>query len=132
MKLTDEEFQKLREQWYKTLEDTGFKDIEKSNDKLEADKLVRLQKAHSFFDQNGHLVNAKQEYFQILFQTVNDSTVIFHTELDKYILTRYAEGARIKTIVDELKKMNTPRGRDSIRFIIKRYEKKWGIRKLDE
>lgn len=119
MKLTKEEFNQLQKEWYERLKQGGFKDIEP----------ILFQPSVSRPDR--HIYKLKkntQEYYQILGKMVSDENTIFKNAAHQYILTRYSEGALIKTIVEELKDRGMPRHRHNVRMIIRRYETAWKIR----
>lgn len=125
MKKTQEEFLRLQRHWYDVLEFLGFQDIEE----FKRNELVLKQTAaYPFRNTDAFSNNIKEEYFRILAQKIYDEGTVFVNEIDKYILCRHAEGARIKAIVDELTTRGTPRNRHSVRFIIRRYEVRWAIR----
>ncbi len=111
MKPTKEEFKKLQKLWYKRLEESGFKDIEKLEDKPVYDPPYLTK-----------------EYYELIYQAVQDEKTVFRNNIHKYILTRHSEGAQIKAIVRELLGQGTPRDRKSIRIIIRKYEMAWNIR----
>ncbi len=74
----------------------------------------------------------KEEYFRILGQAVQDEETVFRNDTDRYILTRHSEGAKIKMIMKELEAKGKAKARDSIRYIIRRYEMAWGIRQYSQ
>lgn len=118
MKLPKDEFEALKKHWYKRIADAGFTDIENkdfSNSSLK--KVDSLTK------------EMKESYYNLLCKAVNDEDVIFRNEIDKHIMVRYAEGATIKTIVEELKRHGvSAEFRRTVRHTIRRYETKWNIR----
>lgn len=121
-KLSRGEFMKLRQDWYKILEDTGFKDIEK----IRGDQLVlRQNAAHCYRYDDEFSKHIKEEYFRRMGQTVQDEATVFRNETDKHILMMHAEGAEIKAIVEELIRLGMDRNRSSVRFIIRKYESDW-------
>jgi hypothetical protein len=125
MKLPKHEFKKLQKQWYKILKDSGFNDIEREKD----EQLVLTQTAaYPFRNTDEFLRIIKEEYFRCMSQKALDENTVFRNEIDKYILLRHSEGAKIKIIGEELVSRGTSRDRKSIRIIIRRYEMAWGIR----
>lgn len=130
MKLSPEEFRKLQIEWYDKLKESGFKDIEK----LERDELVLKRNANwSDWVYRHELdeitIKQKENFFIFLSQFVEDENTLFSSEIDKYILCRYAEGAKIKEIVSELTILEMPKNRFAIRRIIKKYVKEWQLKK---
>lgn len=123
MKVTKQEFKKLQQYWYKRLEQEGFKDIEKAQEIAhEQNFLKEYQSLNSIYR------HTKEDYFRLLNQAIHDENTQFRNHIDKYILTRYAEGARIKTIVQELLNLGMSRDRYSVRIIIRKYEMAWNIK----
>ncbi len=125
MKLNKDEFRALQITWYEKLSQSGFKDIEK----FKGDELVLAQSAsHCFGNLDALSSFLKASYFRLLAQLIYDETTVFRNEVDRHILIRYSEGMKIKYIVQELKMLKMPRDRNSVRFIVRRYEMIWGIR----
>ncbi len=125
MKLSKEEFRTLRAYWYNLIAESGFQDVEE----LKGDDLVLKQTASYCYRATTELSrHMKEEYFRCLSQNALDEFTVYRNHIDKHILIRYSEGAKIKTIVQELDELGLSRDRKSIKFIIRRYEKAWGIR----
>lgn len=126
MKLSQDEFQKLQTYWYERLKSDGFKDIER----FENGQWITVDtEAQKFRYYNVD----KELYFSLIGHIVNDEKTVFRNDTDKYILTRYSQGAHIKTIVKELIEQNRCRlrntiSRNTITMIIRRYEIAWKIR----
>jgi hypothetical protein len=53
----------------------------------------------------------------------------FDTPIDKYVLTQYVSGVMLKDIVKGLKLKGFPRDRSTLRWIIRKYENRWGVRR---
>lgn len=125
MKLTREQFKKLQKEWYELLAATGFKDIEKQ----EGSECVLIQtSSYCFRNVDNFCKEVKETYFRSIAQAAHDEETKFRNEIDRFILMRHAEGAKIKTIMTELIARGMGRNRDSIRYIIRRYEMAWGLR----
>lgn len=129
MKLTKDEFKKLQREWYQKLADLGFKDIEE----FKGEELVLKESYNDCFRPNRHNKSEfdrsmQEEYFRCLAHKAFDETTVYRNEIDKHILIRYSEGAKIKTIITELSVLKKPLRRNTIRFIIKRYEMAWGLK----
>lgn len=125
MKLRRDEFRALQKLWYERLANAGFKDIEKQK----GDDFTLIQSAsHCYKGTDPYSRQAKEDYFAIMAKTVHDESTYFRNAVDRFVLTRHVEGAKIKLIVKELKIMGISRHRHSIRFIIRRYEMAWGLR----
>ncbi len=129
MKLPRNEFIKLQQEWYQKLAEAGFKDIER----LRGDDLVLVPSGTElrYRRTNAHYRRLKEEYYRCIAQEAQDEENVFRNEVDKYILIRHSEGAKIKTIVKELEESGNGRNRDSVRFIIRRYEMEWGLGNYD-
>lgn len=111
------EFKELQHEWYQRLKDEGFKDVEACVDGM----LYLRQRSRP------NLNPEKLEYFQALSYFVNIET--FENEVDEFVLIRRADGFKIKDISIEMRQMNLPRyHRESIRYTIRKYEMKWGIK----
>lgn len=125
MKLTRDEFLRLQQTWYQKLSDLGFNDIEK----LQGDELVLSQTASYCYRNGDPFTRAmKEQYFRFMSQAVYDENTEFKNEVHRHIMIRHSEGAKIKTILKELHARGTARNRNSIRFIIRKYEVAWGLR----
>jgi hypothetical protein len=125
MKLTEKEFKKLQRKWYRCLILEGFRDTEANEKDTEVTKpsLIRLYR-----DMEPVERIAKEDYFLLLSHAVNNEDTLFKNDADRYIMTRYSEGARIIEISEELTNLGMRRERKTIRFIIRRYEMAWHIR----
>lgn len=121
MRLKPETFRELQRQWYRRLEESGFLDIERGETLLEYSS-IKVREI------NGYTKGAKEQYFYHLGLIANAEGTAYNNETDRYVMIRYARGMRIKTIVDELKAIGTPRNRKTVSVTIKRYEIAWGIR----
>lgn len=125
MRPKKEELIKLQEYWYDILEKEGFQHIEK----LKGSKLVLVKKASDCYRSiDCALRMIREQYFRLLGHRVHDEKTVFRDEIDKFIMTRYADGARIKTIVEELETKGAGKDRKSIRILIRRYEMQWDIK----
>lgn len=111
MKLSSDEFKKLQKEWNERLKVEGFDHRNCSYPRIDPFRK-----------------EMQEEYFRILGHFVNDPDTTFKSEIDRYILIRYSEGAKIAEIVTELAARRTPRERLAIRIIIRRYHVSWNIR----
>lgn len=117
-------FKAIRDEWYQNLEQNGFKDIEK----VCGEELVLRQfSQHVFKNVNDLAKVQKESYFASLSHAVHHAE--FDSEVDKLVLTLYADGQKIKTICAELERIGESRCRGAVRFMIRRYEHQWGMRK---
>lgn len=123
--MSKNDFRSLQKEWYGKLKSSGFIDIEK----FKGEELILSQPANYCIKTLDALTRyMRQEYFSSVSQAVENGETPWRNATDKYILTRYSEGARIKTIVLELQEMREPRHRHTVRYIIRRYEILWGLK----
>ncbi len=118
MKLSDEEFQTLKQKWYQFLKETGFNDIE--------EKDTRQNSSRRYENLSPVYRESKAEYYSKMQQALEKAK--FKKEIDRIIVTRYSEGAKIWEICDELRDMGQSRDRNTVRWIIRKYEHAWKIR----
>jgi hypothetical protein len=129
MKIAKDEFRRLQQEWYKRLADEGFKDIEKPH----GEDFILLQTAgYCFRETDSFAKEMKEEYFRCVSQMAEDPDTDFRNDIDRHILRRHAEGAKIKVIIQELDSMDMSRTRESVRTIIRRYEMAWGLRQYTD
>ncbi len=118
-----EHFIALQKAWYQRLKDSGFDDQEE----FAADDLVLKQRSYHAYRGTTELTRvSKESYFNMLGQF--SQSTIFKNDVDRLIMTLYAEGRNIKAICQELEIRGQSRDRSTIRFRIRLYEMKWGIR----
>lgn len=129
MKLSRQEFKQLQSEWYDLLEKSGFKDIEEHKD---GEPILSQTASCCYRGADEFEREMKSQYFRTIAQAVHDENTVFRNEIDRYILVRHAEGAKIKDIKLELMALGGYRCRNSICFIIRRYEAAWGIRYYDD
>lgn len=129
-------FQRLEKEWHEKLKSAGFKDEEK---KIDGD--WALKHNSSCYGRFGNRFTAlraikldpgqieqRSTYYLLLSQRLNQNPD-FMDESDRIIMQKTAEGWSIREISDELKRLKlTKFNRDTIRYVRRRYEHKWGIR----
>ncbi len=116
-------FKALQKAWYRRLEESGFTDAEE----MIAGELVLRQTAHHVYRGTDEITRGtKEDYFRVMASLVQEAE--FSCEVDRIIMTRYAEGKKIKVILEELASMGKRRCRGTIRYKIRTYEMKWGMR----
>ena len=117
------QFRVILKTWNQKLEKSGFSDAEIE---LKGDRSLK-QKATNAYRQAPNLEReSRLEYYCFVGHLAQNA--VFPNELEKIIMLKHSEGATIKEIVNELKKAGASRDRRTIRFIIRRYQAKWGIR----
>lgn len=128
MKLPPHEFKKLQDEWYAKLADSGFNDIEKF---VGGEWVLDIKYSDAAICRNmpdPFIRELQEEYYRTLNHTLQNENVVFKKEIHRYILTRHSEGAKAKTISEELEEMGQYAHRHTIRFIVRRYESAWGIK----
>ncbi len=120
MASSKEDLKKLNAIWYVKLKEAGFVDIEKKNGRLKQPSPM----AELYDRRKGN----REIYFQMLMAKLSDPSTVFRNFIHRYILIRHADGAPAVIIVRELRAAGLSRTRDSVRFIIRRYEMLWNIR----
>ena len=117
-------FKDLQKVWYQKVANSGFNDIEC----VVGDEQELIQSSTYPFRYNPSMVERqnKQLYFEELSSHVQEET--FKNEVDEIILTKRAEGMKIKEILEELQRLGHKRARETVRFTIRKYENSWGIR----
>jgi hypothetical protein len=121
------EFRDLKQEWEERLFYDGFVDIE-----VEKNGTRQLKK---FADAPTHdakmtpeQAEIRADYFSKIEQFVAKETG-FEDESDRLIMERTAAGCLIWEISKELREKNLKKSnRDTIRYIRRRYEMRWGIR----
>jgi hypothetical protein len=112
-----EQFKKQQREWYERLKETGFRDIEVliGNEQ----KLMQYSRPYRDVD--------KLEYYQTL--THHFFQEKFENETHKWIMLWRSDGWKIREISERLKMMElSPSHRETVRYIIRRYEVKWNIK----
>jgi uncharacterized protein Smg (DUF494 family) len=121
------QFQAINKNWNSKLSESGFKDAE-----IEKHGEFYLKK-HSHCDNRHHenvaiVRENKQAYFHILDEYIQKETD-FPDESDRLIMELTAQGFHICEISETLRSLFLKKNhRNTIRFIRRRYEHKWGIK----
>lgn len=117
------EFKALQRDWYNKLEELGHIDeewlLENGELHLKANPVSR-GRLTSLQIKNG------LNYFTALWEKIGAE--LFESDVDRIILELYGGGARIKEIEEYLANRDQRRARNTIRFIIRKYEHKWEIK----
>ena len=117
------EFKALQQAWYAKLEDEGFQDAEEL---VGEEMMLRQVAEHAYKDSDELGVKTKEAYYRILEHRVQGSA--FQNDIDRLIMTMFADGTKIKRIVETLEDRGSRRCRMTVRMTIRRYEMKWGLR----
>ena len=118
-----EKFKRIERVWEEKLRQSGFNDIENAGKKL------KQNAGNSYRTVISTVIDGKQRYFELLSQHFHDE--VFTDEIERFVMERRSQGAKIKEIVIDLKGMGVKRRthRETIRLIIQSYENKWKIKK---
>lgn len=129
MKLPRDDFKKLQQKWYKTLANLGFKDIEE----IKGEELVLKETASFCYRHSPDQFDRemKEEYYRCIAQLVYDEDTEFRNATDRHILMMHAEGMNAKKIIEDLSSLGISKNRNSIRYIIRRYEMLWGMKQYN-
>lgn len=122
------EFKSLEREWNMRLLASGFEDAEKvvgGERQLKQSAEYAYRRAETV----EIIRETKLAYFTLLAQRIADERC-FEDASDRLIMELTAEGATIRAISQELKRLGMPKSnRDTIRYVRRRYEDRWGIRK---
>lgn len=126
------QFNELKQAWDKILENSGFVDIEKEKNGERVLKTCSMSIFYRRGPKNIEITDLikdhRQSYYQLLAEHVAKE-LAFEDESDRIIMQRTSEGYKISEISLELKALNKAKfNRDTIRYVRRRYENKWGIK----
>lgn len=118
------EFMGIQQEWYRALEKHGFIDAEK---KIGGEMELK-QSASAPYRHIKRLldIQTKEDYYTRIAQNVHEAK--FRNKVDQHIMVLHSLGYRIKDICAELVLIGEKRCRDTIRYVIRRYEMAWGMR----
>jgi uncharacterized protein (UPF0332 family) len=116
-------FKTLTEIWNKKLEDSGFNDAEIE---LKGDRALKQRATNSYRQASELERESRLEYYSFLGYLAHNTK--FLCEIEKFIMIRHSEGAEDKEIVEELKNMCVSKHRQTVSYIIKRWQVKWGVK----
>jgi hypothetical protein len=116
-------FKTLTLVWNKKLEASGFNDVEFD---IKGDRTLKQRSTNAYRQASEFERDSKLEYFCVMGYLAHNTK--FENEVDKYIMIRHSEGAKQLEIVEELQNMGSPRHRETVSFIIRRWETNWGLK----
>jgi hypothetical protein len=116
-------FKTLTVVWNKKLEASGFHDAEIE---LKGDRALKQRATNSYRQASELERESRLEYYCFLGYLAHNT--IFVDEIEKFIMIRHSEGAEDKEIVEELKNMGVSRHRQTVSYVIKRWQVKWGVK----
>ena len=117
------QFQELYNEWEKRLEQEGLGDIEKS---LGTKRALKQNSSNVYRQIDPIRREAKELYFRQLSSCLH--TACFDCSVDRVVMVLRAQGAKIVEICRHLATLGMSRYRRTVRFIIRKYEDRWGIR----
>lgn len=123
MRKIKNDIKRLEDKWNKILDDSGFVDIEETKGK---DRVLKQIANHAYWRSGKLAVKSKFEYYNSISQKVQIEK--FDCGIDKLILVMASQGMSHASIVRILSSIGKRRYRATIRFIIRRYEMKWGLK----
>lgn len=116
-------FKTLIVTWNKKLEESGFDDAEVE---LKGDRALKQRATNSYRQASQLERESRLEYYSFLGYLAHNT--MFVDETEKFIMIRHSEGAEDKEIVEELQNMGCSKHRQTVSYIIKRWQVKWGIK----
>lgn len=117
------QFLAIQKEWYQTLAKHGFIDQEK----IVGDTHLLTQRSSNAYRQASKVSrNARLEYYRLIAHHLGEEKEI--SEVDFVVMTMISDGKKIKTISAHLGELGHVSHRQTVRFIIRRWETKWGIR----
>ena len=123
MKWSSPEFRALQRAWYERLAAEGFDDIEEIvNGKL----VLKQSAAHPYRGADELSRESKAQYYCFMADKVQREQ--FDSIVDWVIIFAHAHGKKIKHICKKLEILGIARARDTVRYRIRIYEMKWGLR----
>lgn len=121
------EFNALNKEWEQRLTEAGFEDCEKE---IAGERVLKQSSDYAYRRQECTEVyrESKLTYFMLLAEHLTKERS-FEDESDRLIMTWTADGWTIQEISRELQRLGKIKhNRDTIRYIRRRYENKWGIK----
>ena len=125
--LSKKAFARLQEKWYVKLKKSGFEDAEEL---IGSEWHLKTNSSSHCRFLSEEVREARQAYFSALGECVNTET--FDCSKDEYIMRRLAEGIQNNQIAAELIAQGIKCHRQSLCYIIRKYEMRWGIKSYPE
>lgn len=121
----------LRAEWDRRLKESGFVDIEIE---IDGERFIRSKSFNEGPHQRKYgtqpevVRDSKAEYFRLLLQCFSNE-LNFADDSDRLIMELTTDGKSITDISKQLRTNNMRKhNRDTIRYIRRRYENRWGIK----
>jgi hypothetical protein len=120
-------FKLLQKKWYEKLREADFVDVEHEFD----GEFELTQRSSNAYRQASFIVReSKVDYYRLIGHYTHNEK--FDDPVDEIVMKMVAEGAKIKAVSEELKRQGFKCHRQTIRYIIRRYENQWGIRRWNQ
>lgn len=116
-------FKVLAKEWNKKLAQSEFIDAEVE---LKDDRALKQRAANSYRQASQLERESRLEYYSLLGHLVSKES--FTDKLEELVMTRHSEGFTNKEIVDEVKRIRPKIHRNTVWYIIRRWEMRWGIK----
>lgn len=121
------EFKELQRLWYQKLTDSGFEDAEYLGIKGPVLKqTIDTSSIAAYVALAPVARDDKEAYYSFISHKIQET--VFDRDVDLLIMSFHANGLKPVQISRELDKLGNRRCRDSVRYRIRVYEMKWGIR----
>jgi hypothetical protein len=119
------QFLELSREWDTKLQRSGLVDIEET---VGGEKVLKQNSANAFRQASRIERDTRPEYFSMIAECWHKEN--WQCPIDRCIMLGVSEGLKIKDISLLVNKLLGPRKseRKTIRYIIRKYEHKWGIR----
>jgi hypothetical protein len=117
-------FKELNEHWNGILKNSGFVDSEVET---KGGMSLKQRSTNAYRQASSLERDSRLEYY--LYVGHKAQNTHFDNALEELILKMHAGGSLIKEIADEIKNRNDSLDRRTIRFIIRRWQMRWGIRR---
>lgn len=120
---TTQHFKAMQQAWYQRLNDAGFEDAEEL---VDGDMVLRQKAEHAICGLEEVELQSREAYYRFIAHMTQETA--FKREVDRIIMASHASGMKITRICEELCKIGHPRGRQTVRYRIRIYEMKWGLK----
>lgn len=119
------EFKRIEKEWYEKLKEEKFQDAEQT---INGKALLKQQSSNCYRGKSKIERENKLRYYELLGHFFSEEKE-FQDWVESYIMQRRSDGVKIIHISKELEWANERCYRGTIRKIIQKYERKWGIKK---
>lgn len=121
-------FKKLEKAWNRKLRNEGFEDAERIIDSVHGHQRRMTQRASNAYRQASEIErNNKSDYYRLLGLYTHDEE--FTDQVDLLVMFWRSQAYKISRICEELELLGHRCHRQTVRFIIRKYEHKWAIKR---